>query len=81
LFPVSPSGPFFRNSSSFDFLFARLALTLGSRPQQSRPGQTGRQSPLERQSSQRNQVRSLSGTMQHMIKATMPDAGENEARR
>jgi hypothetical protein len=70
LFPVSPSGPFFGNTSSFDFLFAQLALTLGSRPQQSRLGQTGRQSPaerpaLERQSSQRNQVRSLSGTMQH----------------
>jgi hypothetical protein len=58
LFPVSPSGPFFLNSSSFDFLFARLALTLGSRPQQSRLGQTGRQrlaerSALQRQSNQR----------------------------
>jgi hypothetical protein len=53
LFPVSPNGSFFGNSSSFDFLFARLALTLGSRPQQSRLGQTGRQSPAERSALQR----------------------------
>jgi hypothetical protein len=61
----------------FDFLFARLALTLGSRPQQSGLGQTGRQShaersALQRQSSQRDQVRSLLDSMQHMIEAMRP---------
>src|ERR1700678_2296796 len=43
LFPVSQSGLFFLNLLFFfNFLFARLTLTLGSRPQPSRLGQTGR---------------------------------------
>jgi hypothetical protein len=37
-FAVSPAVYFLKRSPSFDFLFARLSLTLGSRPKQSRLG-------------------------------------------
>jgi hypothetical protein len=45
LVPGQPKRPVFLETPLFDFLFARLAPTLGSRPQQFRLGQTGRQSP------------------------------------